>query len=82
MIHFFATLRKFKWGSKKSDANKIGPLVSKASQEALHQKVATILRDVEIANYSYADTAAIFFVGGTALALYFMYNIRHTRKPE
>ena len=45
--------------------------------EALHLKTATILREVTLANYSYANTATIFFIGGTVLSLYFMYNIRH-----
>ena len=48
--------------------------------EALHLQEETILRGVAIANYPYADTAMVFFITGTGLALYFMYNIRNSDK--
>ena len=46
--------------------------------EELHAREVTVLRDVYIANFAYADTAMVFFLLGTVLALYFMYNIRRS----
>jgi hypothetical protein len=48
--------------------------------EALHLRESTILDEVVISNYPYTYTAIAVFLFGTALSLYFMYNVRKSKK--
>ena len=50
----------------------------------LHQRVTSVFDDVFAANFPYyGEAAAAFFVAGTVLSLYFMYDIRRSRSaPE
>jgi hypothetical protein len=48
--------------------------------EALHMREPTILREVVISNYAFANTIIGVFIFGTALSLYFMYNVRRSKE--